>query len=184
MKSTLQIMLAAIGIIALTAASQHLALLKTAEAILARNRNSLLAFTIPAAVLGFIVFFVQLMLMLYEKGQPMSHSEAEEQVRLAQSTRMLPYTALFSKVRVFGKAEGRQFSEQLPLRDFKLAWQSGAWRHDAKWRARFTVAGGGLLMIFGGLTTAAVVSPIVVALICVAFLVYAAVRLGWAFWHA
>jgi hypothetical protein len=184
MKSTLKIVLVALVIIVLSAASQHLAPLKAAEQILARNRNTLLAFTIPVAALGFIVFFVQLMLMLYEKGQPMSHTEAEEQVRLAQSTRMLPYTALFSKVRVFGKAEGRQFSEQLPLRDFKLAWQNGAWRQDAKWRARFTVTGGGLLMIFGGLATAAVVSPIVVALICVAFLIYGAVRLSWALWRA
>jgi hypothetical protein len=184
MKSTLQIVLAAIGIIALTAASQHLAALKMLEQILARNRNTLLAFTIPVAALGFIVFFVQLMLMLYEKGQPMTHTEVEEQFRLAQNTRMLPYLARFSKYRVFGTAEGRQFSEQLPLRDFKQAWQSGAWRHDKKWRARFTVAGGGLLTIFAGLATAAVVSPIVVALICAGFLIYAAVRLAWALWHA
>jgi hypothetical protein len=184
MKSTLKIVPAGIVIIALIAASQHPAFLRTAEQILAQNRHKLLAFTIPIAALGFIVFFVQLMLMLYEKGQPMSHTEAEEQVRLAQSTRMLPYTALFSKVRVFGKADGRQFSEQLPLRDFKLAWQNGVWRHDAKWRARFTVAGGGLLMIFGGLATAAVVSPIAVALVCAGFLIYAAVRLTWALWHA
>jgi hypothetical protein len=184
MKSTLKLVLAAIVIIALSAASQHLAALQMLEQILARNRNTLLAFTIPVAALGFIAFFVQLMLMLNEKGEPMSHTEAEEQVRLAQSTRMLPYTALFSKVRVFGKADGRQFSEQLPLRDFKLAWQNGAWRHDAKWRARFTVAGGGLMMIFGGLATAAVVSPIAFALVFAAFLIYAGVRLAWALWHA
>jgi hypothetical protein len=184
MKSTLKTVLAVIVIIALSAASQHLAVFQTLEQILARNRNTLLAFTIPIAALGFVVFFVQLMLMLYEKGQSMSRTEAEEQVRLAQSTRMLPYISLFSKVRVFGKADGRQFSEQLPLRDFKLAWQNGAWRHDAKWRARFTMAGGGLLMIFGGLATAAVVSPIAFALVCAAFLIYAAVRLAWALWQA
>ena len=112
MKSTLQTVLAAIVIVAVSAASQHLALLKTAEEYLARNRNTLLAFTIPIAALGFIVFIVQLMLMLYEKGQPMSHSEVEEQFRLAQNTRMLPYTARFSKYWVFGTAEGRQFSEE------------------------------------------------------------------------
>ena len=184
MKSTLQTVLAAIVIVAVSAASQHLALLNTAEEYLARNRNTLLAFTIPIAALGFIVFIVQLMLMLYEKGQPMSHSEVEEQFRLAQNTGMLPYTARSSKYWVFGTAEGRQFSEELPLRDFKLAWQSGAWRHDKKWRARFTIAGGGLLMIFGGLATAAVVSPLVVALVFAAFLIYAAVRLAWALWHA
>jgi hypothetical protein len=184
MKSTLQIILAVIVIVALTAASQHLAALKMLEQILARNRNTLLAFTIPVAALGFVVFFVQLMLMLYEKGQPMSHEEVEEQFRLAQNTRMLPYTSRFSKYWVFGTAQGRQFSEQLPLRDFKQAWQSGAWRHDKKWRARFTVGGGGLLMIFGGMATAAIASPIVVALVFAGFLFYAAVRLTWALWHA
>jgi len=184
MKSTLQTVLAVIVIIAVSAASQRLAALTTLEQILTRNRNTLLAFTIPVAALGFIVFFVQLMLMLYEKGQPMSHEEVEEQFCLALNTRMLPYLARFSKYRVFGKAEGRQFSEQVPLKDFKLAWQSGAWRHDKKWRGRFTVAGGALLMIIGVLATAAVASPIVVALVCIGFLIYAAVRLTWALWHA
>ena len=184
MKSILQTALAVIVIVALSAASQRLAALKMLEQILARNRNTLLAFTIPVAALGCVVFFVQLMLMLYEKGQPMSHEEVEAQFRLAQNTRMLPYTTRCSKYWVLGTAQGRQFSEQLPLRDFKLAWQSGAWRHDTKWRARFTVAGGALLMIFGVLATAAVASPIVVALVCVAFLIYAAVRLTWALWHA
>jgi hypothetical protein len=184
MKSTLQTVLAAIVIIALSAASQHLAALQVLGQFLAKNRTTLLAFTIPVAALGFIVFFVQLMLMLYEKGQPMSHEEVEEQFRLAQNTRMLPYTSRFSKYWVFGTAQGRQFSEQLPLRDFKLAWQSGAWPHDKKWRARFTVAGGGLLMIFGGLATAAVASPLVFALVFAGFLIYAAVRLTWALWHA
>ena len=184
MKSTLKTVLAVIVIIALGAASRHLAVLQTLEQILARNRNTLLAFTIPIAALGFIVFFVQLMLMLYEKGQSMSRTEVEEQFRLAQNTRTLPYTARFSKYWVFGTADGRQFSEQLPLKDFKLAWQNGTWRHDKKWRARFTVAGGGLLMIFAGLATAAVASPIMVALFCIGFLIYAAVRLTWALWHA
>lgn len=184
MKSTLHILLAAIVIIALSAASQHLTALKFLEQIKASNRNALLAFTIPVAALGFIVFVIQLMLMLYEKAKPMSHTEVEEQFRLAQNTRALPYLSRFSKYRVFGTAEDQQFSEQLPLRDFKLAWQSGAWRHDTKWRSRFTVVGGGLLAIFGGLATAAVVSPIVVALVCVASLIYAAVRLTWALWQA
>lgn len=184
MKSTLQTMLAVIVIIALSAASQRLAALKMVEQILARNRNALLTFTIPVAALGFIVFVVQLMLMLYEKGQPMSHSEVEEQFRLAQNVRSMPYLARVSKYRIFGTAEGRQFSEQLPLRDFKLAWQNGAWRHDTKWRERFTVAGGALMAIFGGLATAAVVSPIALSLVCVVFLIYSAVRLIWALWHA
>jgi hypothetical protein len=184
MKSTLQTLLAVIGIIALSAASKQLAALQRLEQILARNRNSLLAFTIPVASLGFMLFAVQLMLMLYEKGKPMSRTEVEEQVRVSQNIGAAPYAARWSKYRVFGKAEGRQFSEQLPLRDFKLAWQSGAWRHEAIWRARFTVAGGALLAIFGGLATAAVVSPIAFSLVCAAFLIYAAVRLTWALWRA
>jgi hypothetical protein len=184
MKSTLKIVLAAIGIIALSAASRHLAALKMLEQILARNRNSLLAFTIPVAALGLMLFAVQLMLMLYEKGKPMSHTEVEEQFRISQNIGAAPYAGRWSKYRIFGKAEGRQFSEELPLRDFKLAWQSGAWRHDTKWRERFTVAGGALMAVFGGLATAAVVGPIAFSLVCAAFLIYAAVRMIWALWHA
>jgi hypothetical protein len=94
------------------------------------------------------------------------------------------YVARWSAYRIFGKAEGRQFSEELPIRDYKLAWQSGAWRRDKIWRARFTVFGGALMAIFGGMAAVAVVSPIVFSLVCAALLIYSAVRLIWALWHA
>jgi hypothetical protein len=184
MKSTLQTMLAVIGIIALSAASKQLAALKMAEQTLVRNRNGLLAFTIPIAALGLMLFMVGILLILYEKGKPMSHTEVEEQYRITQNLRAAPYLARRLAYRVFGKAEGRQFSEQLPLRDFKLAWQSGAWRQDTIWRERFTVFVGALMAIFGGLATAAIVSPIALSLVCAVLLIYSAVRLIWALWHA
>jgi hypothetical protein len=184
MKSALQTMLAVAGIIALSAASKHLAVLQMAEQTLARNRNSLLAFTIPVAALGLMLFMGGLLLRLYEKGKPMSHSEVEEQYRITQNMGAAPYVARWSKYRIFGNAEGWQFSEELPIRDFKLAWQSGAWRHDTIWRERFTVFVGALMAIFGGLATAAVVSPIALSLVCAVFLIYSAVRLIWALWHA
>jgi hypothetical protein len=118
------------------------------------------------------------------RRKPMSHAEVEEQYGISQNLGAAPYSVRASKARVFGKAEGRQFSEQLPLIDFKRAWQNGAWRHDTYWRQRFTVAGGALLAIFGGLATVAVVSPIAVSLVCAGFLIYAAVHLVWALWHA
>ena len=59
------------------------------------------------------------MLMLYEKGQPMSHDEVEEQFRLAQNTRMLPYTARFSKYWAYAQASAMKsnwfFSGTLPV---------------------------------------------------------------------
>jgi len=183
MKTILKTMLAVIAVIALSAAS-NLAALKVAEQTLARNRNSLLAFTIPVAALGFMLFMVGILVMLYEKGTPMSHAEVEEQYRTTQNMRAAPYVARWSAYRIYGKTEGRQFHEELRIRDFKLAWQSGAWRQDAIWRARFTVFGGALMMIFGGLATAAVVSPIAFSLVCAAFLIYSAVRLIGALWHA
>ena len=184
MKSTLQTMLAVIGIIALSAVSQHSVMLKAAAQMITKNRNSLLAFTVPVAALGLMLFMVEIMLRLYEKGKPMSHGEVEEQFRIAQNIRAIPYLKRVSKYRIFGKAEGRQFSEELSLKDFKLAWQSGAWRRDTEWRARFAMVGGGLMAIFGGLATSAVVSPIALSLVCAGFLIYAAVRLAWALWRA
>lgn len=79
---------------------------------------------------------------------------------------------------------GLQFYEELPLRDFELAWKSSAWRHDTCWKYRFVVFTGGLMAIFGGLTTAAVLAPIALSLVCAAALIYAAVRLTWALWRA
>jgi hypothetical protein len=184
MKSTLKIILAVIGIIALTEASKHVAVLQVAEQVLTRNRNVLLAFLIPVAVLGFMLFMGASLLVLYEKGQPTSHSEVEEQGRINRNLRAAPYVARWSTYRIFGKAEGRQFSEELPVRDFKLAWQSGAWRHDATWNKRFVLIGGGLMMVFAGLAAVAVVAPIAFSLLCAASLFYAAVRLIWALWHA
>jgi hypothetical protein len=122
--------------------------------------------------------------MLYEKGKPMSHTEVEEQYRITPSVRATPYAARWSSYRILGKAEGRHFSEELPVRDFKLAWQSGAWRHDATWKKRFVLIGGGLMMVFAGLAAVAVVAPIAYSLLCAAFLFYAAVRMIWALRHA
>jgi hypothetical protein len=184
MKSTLKTILAVAGIIALSAASKHVAVLQLAEQVLTRNRNVLLAFLIPVAALGFMVFMGGCLLMLYEKGKPMSHTEVEEQGRINRNLRAAPYVARGSSYRIFGKAEGRQFSEELPLRDFKLAWQSGSWRHDATWRKRFVLFGGGLMMVFAGLAAVAVEAPIALSLVCAAFLIYGAVRLIWALRHA
>jgi hypothetical protein len=103
---------------------------------------------------------------------------------LHQKRRAAPYVARWSRYRIFGKAEGRQSSEQLPLRDFKLAWQSGAWRHDTIWKERFVLIGGRLMMVFAGLAAVAVAAPIAFSLLCAAFLIYAAVRLIWALRHA
>jgi hypothetical protein len=185
LKSALQLILVAIGVIALSAASKHVAVLHMLEQVLARLRNGLLMFTIPVAGLGFILFMGGLLLMLYEKGKPMSHTEVEEQqARVTQNFVGAPFVARRSAYRIFGKAEGRQFHEELPLKDFKLAWQSGAWRQDKLWRYRIAVFSGALMAIFAGLASAAVVSPIAISLICVAALIYAAARLGWALWHA
>lgn len=73
---------------------------------------------------------------------------------------------------------------ELPFRDFKVAWQSRAWRHDLVGRCRFVVFAGGLMAVFAGLATAAVLAPIALSLVCAAALIYAAVRLTWALWHA
>jgi hypothetical protein len=184
MESTLKTMFAVIGIIALNAAGEHLPALKMAEQTLARNRNGLLAFTIPVVALGFTLFMVGILIMLYEKGTPMSHTEVEEQHRATQNMRAAPYLARWSAYRIYGKTKGRQFHEELAFRDFKLAWQSGAWCRDAIWRTRFTVFGGALMAIFGGLATAAVFSRIALSLMFAAFLIYSAVRLIWALWRA
>lgn len=46
------------------------------------------------------------------------------------------------------------------------------------------VFAGGLMAVFAGLATAAVLAPIALSLVCAAALIYAAVRLTWALWHA
>jgi hypothetical protein len=182
LKTILNIVLAVIAAIALNAAS-NLAVFKMAEQTLARNRTSLLAFTIPVAVLGCLLFMAGIVLRVYQSGKPMSHAEVEDQYRITQNMGT-PYVARWSFYRIFGKAEGRQFAEELPIRDFKLAWQSGAWRRDKIWRARFAVVGGAMMAVFGVFAAVAVVSPILFSLVCGALLIYSAVRLTCALWQA
>ena len=184
MKSTLKTILVVIGITGLNAAAKQVPALRAAEQTLARNKNALLGFTIPVAALGFLLFMVGILIMLYEKGTPMSHTEVEEHYRTRQNMREAPYVARWSAYRIYGKTKGLQFFEELPIKDFKLAWQTGAWCDGTIWRARFTVFGGASMAILGGLATAAVVSPIGLSAVFVAFLLYAVVRLGWALWHA
>jgi len=57
--------------IALNTASK-LPALRMADQTLARNRHDLLAFTIPVTALGFMLFMVGILLMVYEKGKPVS----------------------------------------------------------------------------------------------------------------
>ena len=182
LRTILNTVLAVIAAIALNAAS-NLAVFKMAEQTLARNRTSLLAFTIPVAVLGCLLFMAGIVLRVYQSGKPMSHAEVEDQYRATENMGT-PYVARWSFYRIFGKTEGRQFGEELPFRDFKLAWQSGAWRRDKIWRARFTVVGGALMAVFGVFAAVAVVSPILFSIVCAALLIYSAVRLTWALWYA
>jgi hypothetical protein len=182
LKTILNIMLTVIAAIALEAASK-LPALKMAEQALARNRTSLLAFTIPVATLGCLLFMAGIVLRVYQSGKPMSRAEVEDQYRTTENMGTA-YVARWSFYRILGKTVGRQFGEELPFRDFKLAWQSGAWRRDKIWRARFTVVGGALMAVFGVFAAVAVVSPILFSLVCAALLIYSAVRLTWALWHA
>jgi len=77
-----------------------------------------------------------------------------------------------------------EFHDEASFREVKTAWRQRAWRISSRWRGVFVIAGGAMLMGLGLFAFFFVIGPPFIKVLIGAAVVYAAIRMAWAFWRA
>jgi hypothetical protein len=134
------------------------------------------------AVLGFVLMMGGIIDMLMAQDQRLGHSEAEDverSVRLAAR----PVAWRATSYRVWGRAAGREGSEEFSLRAMKQAWRSGDWCRMTVWRRRYVIACGALLMTIGGFTLAFTLTPPPVKVLTGGAALYVVFMIGRGLWR-
>ena len=83
-----------------------------------------------------------------------------------------------------GKAVGREARMTASFREIKVAFRTGGWLLDSRWRPICLGVIGALLAVTGMFSYFFVVGPPTVKVIVSAALAYALVRTAWGFWEA
>jgi hypothetical protein len=172
-----------LGVILTAILLGELPIVKDVVQVIDQQRVWLLPLTIGLAVVGFVMLlwgWVSGGLLL---GQPMTHEEVEQ---LAARTQILGPGKRFSKARLWGKTSGVQVPDMAwTFQEMKAAWRAGTWWADPDMRRKYIITAGGTLCILGFFAVlVVVVGPTSVKLILGVTLLYALVRLTWAFWQA
>ena len=122
------------------------------------NQTPWLIATGSAAVLGFVLMMGGILDVLMTQDKTLGHTEAEDVERSARLAAR-PVAWRTTSYRVWGRATGREDSEEFSLRAMKQAWRSGAWFRTTVWRQRYVIAFGALLMTLGGFSLAFTLTP-------------------------
>lgn len=112
------------------------------------NQTLWLLATGGSAVLGFALMMGGILDLIMAQDRTLSHKGAEDverSVRLAAQ----PVAWRATSYRVWGRATGREGSDEFTLGAMKQAWRSGAWRRETVWRRRFITATGAALLAIG-----------------------------------
>lgn len=146
-------------------------------------RPWLVPLTLTASIVGFLALLWGWVVTATRLGQPMSHEEVEQ---LAARTQILGPSKRFSKARIWGKTTGVQVPEiAWTFQELKEAWHTGTWWSDPTMRQRYTITAGGALFVLGLFALVALlVQPASVKLLLGGTVLYALVRLPWAFRRA
>lgn len=140
------------------------------------NQTPWLVVTGSAAVLGFVLMMGGILDLIMAQDRTLPHEEAED---VERSVRMAARPASWRarSYRVWGRATGREGSDQFTFREMKQAWQNGAWRRETIWRRRYITAFGALLLTIGIFGVAFTLGPPPIKAIVGGALLYAAVML-------
>jgi hypothetical protein len=143
----------------------------------AREPRLLIGVAIVIA-LGFALFLIGILKLLMDRGQQLTHAQAEDVARSVKfETR--PVFARASRYRVRGVAVGRTGGDAFSLRDLKSAWRSGAVRRDPVWRRRAVTTIGALLLVAGIFGGFVVIGPPWIKVLFAGAFVFTFGRLGW-----
>lgn len=129
-------------------------------------------------VIGFTLMMGGIVKLLMNQDQPLPHTDVEDverSVRLAAQ----PVAWRASSYRVWGRAAGRQGSEQFSLGQLKAACRSGAVWQGGRWTRRLLTAVGALLFMIGLLGCFIVLGPGWLKVLFMGVLLYAGTRISW-----
>jgi hypothetical protein len=144
------------------------------HAWVAAHDGPILAVTITAGVIGFILFMGGVIHMVLTSGTPMSRREIEE----LSARNLNPQPALLkaSGYRHYGPAVGAQAEESVTLAEVKAAWRARAWQVSPRWRRLFLIQIGVALLVIGLFGSLFVLAFPGLKLLLGGALVYAVVR--------
>jgi hypothetical protein len=159
------------------AGAERVPALKRADTFTEQHRRPLVAATLAVTILGFLVFMGGAVYWSLKAGTPPNDGEA------GKSSGQLQYQSpSFSWYRFWGKSWSWGFEDQASFAEAKQARKG--WWHNPRWRRNFVLIAGGLTMGLGLFAFMAVLATVGVKLLIAAAVLYALVRLTWAFSHA
>ncbi|RPH78029.1 MAG: hypothetical protein EHM80_11215 [Nitrospiraceae bacterium] len=136
-----------------------------------------------SAVLGFALMMGGILDLIMAQDRTLTHQGAEDverSVRLAAQ----PVAWRTTSYRVWGRATGREGSDEFTFREMKQAWRRGAWYRETVWRRRFITATGAALLTIGLFGIAFTLGPSPIKAIIGAVMLYACAMLARGFWRA
>jgi len=151
--------------------------LKRIDTLTDLHRGTLVAITLSITILGWLIFMGTVIYFSVKDGRPLTTEEVEETARQTSYPR-----SFVSAYRLRGKTWGKGFDDSFSIAEAKRAGKD--WWKDPRWRRNFVVGGGALIMGFGLFGLLSVLGPVGVKVLLGAAMLYALVRLTWAFIRA
>ena len=151
--------------------------LKRIDTLANLHRRPLVATTLGIAILGWLIFMGSLIYYSVKDGRALSTEEVEETAKQVKYR-----NASFSTYRFRGKTWGKGFEDSFSFAEAKRAGKG--WWKDPRWRRNFVVGGGALIMGLGLFGLLGVLGPIGTKVLLGGAMLYAGVRLVWAFARA
>lgn len=145
------------------------------------HRTPWLIATASSAVIGFVLLMGGILDLIRAQHRALTHDDAED---VERSVRMAarPVTWRATSYRVWGRATGREGSDEFTFRAMKQAWNSGAWCRETVWRRRYVSAVGALLMTIGLFGLSFTLTPPAIKVLTGGALLYAMGMISWALW--
>ncbi len=153
--------------------------LKELEAWMTTEQTPLLVATVGATIAGIFMLVGAVIVMVMEGGEPMSHTDIENQQRSIRDAAAGPRAWRASTYRLFGHGAGASGHDEFSFVELKRAAASGAVLRDPVWRRRVAAACGGMLIFLGLFGSFIVITPLALKLLLAAAVLYALARIAW-----
>jgi type VI protein secretion system component VasK len=143
--------------------------LKQLDAYFKEYSQPYTAIALGMLIVGFALLWYPWGVAIFGRGQPMSKEKTHTSQQMG----------LFR-----GKAIGREARMTASFREIKVAFRTGGWLLDSKWRPICFGVIGALLALLGMFGYFFVIGPPTVKVIVGGALAYALARTAWGFWRA